>query len=381
MPGAAVTGPGHRRRSRSTAACSAADFKRVRPPIREFMLLGGMMVGKDDIPRLIGRFRSAANFFHSAKLFAPLSRRSPALSARHAHDHGQRAGRAAVLQPAQAQRAGAVRCGDHRAHRRSATASPARACAPAAKTSSSRRARAWCWRPAATAHNKAFREKFMPQPTPPAFAELRRQHAATASRSGEQLGACVVARALHQRPVDAGLDHPRPDGSEGLYPHLSLDRAKPGLIAVNAAGRRFVNEALFLSRLRAGDVREPQGGAVDPRLADLRRGLHRQIRSRRHPSRHARSTHSSKRSGYLVERPTRSTSSPPRSASTRRRWREPVARHNGFAETGVDVDFGKGETELNRFNGDPAHKPNPCLGPIGDAARSTPSRCGRPTSR
>jgi predicted oxidoreductase len=41
-----------------------------------------------------------------------------------------------------------------------------------------------------------------------------------------------------------------------------------------------------------------------------------------------------------------------------------VARYNGFAQTGVDIDFGKGETELNRFNGDAAHKPNPCNGPV-----------------
>ena len=44
--------------------------------------------------------------------------------------------------------------------------------------------------------------------------------------------------------------------------------------------------------------------------------------------------------------------------------RATVARHNGFATTGVDVDFGKGETELNRFNGDAAHKPNPCIGKL-----------------
>jgi hypothetical protein len=44
--------------------------------------------------------------------------------------------------------------------------------------------------------------------------------------------------------------------------------------------------------------------------------------------------------------------------------RDTVARQNRFAETGVDVDFGKGETELNRFNGDPSHAPNPCIGPL-----------------
>jgi FAD binding domain len=47
--------------------------------------------------------------------------------------------------------------------------------------------------------------------------------------------------------------------------------------------------------------------------------------------------------------------------------RAAVARYNGFAQTGVDVDFGKGETELNRFNGDESHMPNPCIGPIATA--------------
>ncbi|HET7911700.1 MAG TPA: FAD-dependent oxidoreductase, partial [Pseudolabrys sp.] len=47
-----------------------ADFGRIRPPVPEFMVFGGMMVGKADIPRLIGRFRSISNFVYSAKLFA-----------------------------------------------------------------------------------------------------------------------------------------------------------------------------------------------------------------------------------------------------------------------------------------------------------------------
>ena len=35
----------------------------------------------------------------------------------------------------------------------------------------------------------------------------------------------------------------QPDGHLSVFPHIMLDRAKPGLIAVNGAGRRFVNEA------------------------------------------------------------------------------------------------------------------------------------------
>ena len=46
-----------------------SDFSRVRPPIREFMVLGGMMVGKADLAPLIGRFKSAKNFVYAAKLF------------------------------------------------------------------------------------------------------------------------------------------------------------------------------------------------------------------------------------------------------------------------------------------------------------------------
>ena len=41
-----------------------------------------------------------------------------------------------------------------------------------------------------------------------------------------------------------------------------------------------------------------------------------------------------------------------------------VQEHNRYAETGVDEAFGKGGTEYNQFNGDPANKPNPCLRPI-----------------
>ena len=36
----------------------------------------------------------------------------------------------------------------------------------------------------------------------------------------------------------------RNDGSQGVFPHTVTDRAKPGVIAINGAGRRFVNEAV-----------------------------------------------------------------------------------------------------------------------------------------
>ncbi|GAC70371.1 FAD-binding protein [Gordonia soli] len=41
-----------------------------------------------------------------------------------------------------------------------------------------------------------------------------------------------------------------------------------------------------------------------------------------------------------------------------------VARFNGFAATGVDVDFHRGEGDHERYQGDPTHTPNACLGSV-----------------
>jgi 3-oxosteroid 1-dehydrogenase len=42
-----------------------------------------------------------------------------------------------------------------------------------------------------------------------------------------------------------------------------------------------------------------------------------------------------------------------------------VATTNGYARTGVDLDFGRGRNDFDRaFGGDPAVKPNPCLAAI-----------------
>ena len=41
-----------------------------------------------------------------------------------------------------------------------------------------------------------------------------------------------------------------------------------------------------------------------------------------------------------------------------------VDRFNRAAERGEDPEFGKGGNVYNRFNGDPGHRPNPCLEPL-----------------
>src|SRR5205085_281165 len=94
------------------------------------------------------------------------------------------------------------------------------------------------------AHNKKFRAAFMPQPVPEHSLSYE-GNCGDGLAIAERLGAGIA----RERHGHSGLWTPasvtiRRDGSRGLYPHLSLDRAKPGLIAVNSAGRRFVNEAV-----------------------------------------------------------------------------------------------------------------------------------------
>ena len=92
------------------------------------------------------------------------------------------------------------------------------------------------------AHNKRFRETFMPQPVPE-YSMSYEGNRGDGVDIGQRLGASITPQQCTSGLWTPVSVVPRPDGSKGLFPHLVLDRAKPGLIAVNSAGRRFVNEA------------------------------------------------------------------------------------------------------------------------------------------
>jgi succinate dehydrogenase/fumarate reductase flavoprotein subunit len=214
-------------------------------------------------------------------------------------------------------------------------------------------------------HNKQYREAFMSRPVP-AHSMASDFNLGDGLVLGERLGA-RIAPEEHRR---SGLWTPasvttRADGSKGLYPHLLLDRAKPGLIAVNAKGERFANEAVsyhdFVEGMFDANADAPSIpcylicdapfikkyglGLVYPGASNLRRLM---------------------KSGYLKRGDTLESLAGQLGIDAAGLHRT-VERHNGFARTGIDLDFGKGETELNRFNGDDAHEPNPCIGPIATA--------------
>jgi len=359
MPGAAVSGRAIVPKP-FDGRLLGKDFRRLRAPIAEFMLLGGMMVGKEDIAPLIGRFRSLSNFVYSARLFARY------LADRLRYPRGTRItmGNALIGRLFFSLRKRAVpilfeaAIVDVIGNRSGVTGARL---SVAGKEVIVKTRKGVVLATGGYAHNKALREKFMPQPTP--MHSLSYQgNRGDGVAIGQRLGANVAPERCTSglwTPVSVTT---RRDGSTGLYPHLSLDRAKPGLIAVNSAGRRFVNEALsyhdfvlamFESHRTvpsipaflvcdAAFVRKYGLGNIHPGTRDLAKF---------------------ERSGYIVGASTLDALAAKIGVDAAR-LRDTVARHDRFAETGVDVDFGKGELELNRFNGDPAHGPNPCIGPI-----------------
>src|SRR5262249_35117208 len=148
--------------------------------------------------------------------------------------------------------------------------------------------------------------------------------------------------------------------TKGLFPHLVLDRAKPGLIAVNSAGRRFVNEAVsyhdFVLAMFESHKMTPAIPAwliCDSAFLG-KYGLGVVYPGHRNPSKFVENGYlaSALDLGELAQK----------AGIDSGQLRSTVARYNGFSEIGTDIDFGKGETELNRFNGDANHKPNPCIG-------------------
>jgi succinate dehydrogenase/fumarate reductase flavoprotein subunit len=150
-------------------------------------------------------------------------------------------------------------------------------------------------------------------------------------------------------------------GGRGAYPHLALDRSKPGLIAVNTAGRRFVNEALSYHEFVAAMHRSHQSVPSIPAwLVCDHAFIEKYGIGRVPPGRHWRRYVAN---GYLVEAATLDALAGKIGVDAAG-LRETVQQSNGFAGTGVDEAFGKGETEFDRNNGDPQHRPNPCLGVI-----------------
>jgi succinate dehydrogenase/fumarate reductase flavoprotein subunit len=336
-----------------------ADFELVRPPIGEFMALGGMMIGRDDIEPL-------------ARPFASLTalRAATSLLWRHASDRLRyRRGTRLLMGNALAARLfySLRRNGVPvwlNASLQELTVAAGRVCGAVLSVDGNpHRVTARRGVVLATGGFGGSVERLNDHVRPPlAHAVAFAGAAGDGIRLARTVGAFLEddhASPAFWTPVSetAWLD-----GGCGAFPHLSLDRAKPGLVAVNAAGRRFIDEAVSYHEFVIGMHRSHQTVPTIPawlvcdhefiekyglgRVPPGRRPLRRFITN-----------------GYLVEAASLEALAGKIGVDAAG-LRETVRQHNRFAETGEDQEFGKGSTEFDRHNGDPQHAPNPCLGRI-----------------
>ena len=330
----------------------------VRPPIPEFTVLGGMMVDRTDINHLLGMTDSMASLRHSARI---LLRH---LGDRLQYPRGMRwvMGNALVgrLLYSLSQQAGVSLALDTKVDGfgKGAHGIESLTLQKGGQRCTVKVSAGVVLASGGFNRNPALRQSMLPG------ADIQWCPAAP----GHTGAAHALAQGLGARYGSGGLSHAfwapvsirkRPDGSQAVFPHFVMDRAKPGMITLNQTGERFVNEStsyhLFglamqdkasvpaylicdahaLRQYGIGMAR-PGGKGLEPFLAD----------------------------GYLTEGASL--------AELASKLGMPVAtaqasieRFNASAAQGVDRDFGRGETAYQRNLGDPASATsNPCLGAI-----------------
>lgn len=183
--------------------------------------------------------------------------------------------------------------------------------------------------------------------------------------TGSGIRLCLRAGGvLEERDGDGAFyapfsEYQNSDGTVSFWPHFTFDRAKPGLIAVNSKGDRFVNEATSYHHFCKAMY---DSNSVPAFLICDHRFMKRYGMGNISPGGKL-SLSQAVKTGYVA----RASSIAELSAAIgvdpeRLAWH--IARMNIAAVSGLDENFAKGSTEYNRFLGDPAHGPNPCLGPI-----------------
>lgn len=342
------------------ASVLGEDFAKIRPPLPEFTLFGGMMVDRTDIGHLLAASKSLASLRHSMRLLGRYGAdrlrfgrgarlvMGNALVGRLFHSLRQRGVTiltstwAEALTKSQGRIAGAM--------------------LQSAEESSKVTSRSGVvLATGGFSHHPELRQRLMP-------AGLCAHSPVVESAAGD--GITLGGRAggyLSTNHANNSFWAPislraRPDGSTAAFPHLVLDRGKPGLVAVAPDGHRFVSEAIsyhqFVEAMFAAlrgcettgcflicddDFIAKYGlGMVRPRRLNLRRAI---------------------ADGYVTQASTIKELAE-RLAIPTHALADTIARHDGFARTGVDKDFGKGGDAYQRNLGDPTHAPNPCIGLI-----------------
>ena len=332
------------------------EFSRIRPPMPEFMVFGGMMVSKADIPLLLAAHREPRALKHAMKL--GLRYAADRLSGR----RGTRLvmGNALVAQLfSSALKSGVLFAFETRVAQLSHDAGSFDVRVRSKQSEIAMRARNGVILAAGGfSGNTGLREQWLPE------------HGAqrTVAHAGNDGGGIGLGMALNAAvEVDHGSNAfwmpvstlQRADGSTAHFPHIALDRAKPGSLAIDVSGRRFSNEANSYHHFCEAMLAQMADKSSNRFFLIADMSFVRQygiglIRPTARPARRFTD------SGYLL-RATSPQSLAEQLSVDSVALEQTLIRYNENAERGVDPDFHRGESALNRHNGDASTAPNPCL--------------------
>jgi 3-oxosteroid 1-dehydrogenase len=205
-------------------------------------------------------------------------------------------------------------------------------------------------------HNKAMREKYQKHPIGTEWT------AAAPGNTGEIIEMGIKAGAAIDLMEDSwwGPTH-NPPGEAPIF--MVLERAYPGCVIVNSAGRRFVNEAVSYVDFGHAmyDANSENGVSAIPSYLILDNTFRNNyilgmILPGILPKKHLKSGYVTK-ADTIGELADKTGIDPSGLADT-------IKKNNDYARTGKDQDFGKGDSVYDRFYCKPANRPNPCLAPI-----------------
>ena len=333
-------------------------FSRIRPPIREYMVLGGMMVGRNEIPALVRPWRSIASIRTTVRLITRY------LVDRLRYPRGTRLylGNALVAGLVEALRKYDCTFLFDTALESLLTDD---AKVVGAHVKSGEETRPILARKGVVVATGGFSSNL--EMLKERTGNCVEHSAAFAGDLGHGVQAAIQIGAAVSNDHRSGafwmpvsLLH-RGKSDVTVYPHIR-DRAKPGMICVTDEGVRFVNESASYH-----DVSDAMQEVLEKR-AETRFYL---ICDRAFVWKYGVGMINPlwQRLSYYIQRQYLITAKrldilAAKIAINDENLISTIARHNEFAKKGHDVDFGKGSTFYNQFNGDKDHSPNPCLGKI-----------------
>lgn len=183
-------------------------------------------------------------------------------------------------------------------------------------------------------------------------------------RLAESAGARTMLRFPNAAAWMPVSEVPLRGGRTGVFPHL-VDRYKPGVIAVNRAGRRFTNESESYHDVGAAMIRDgAEGEDAEAWLICDHATIRKYGLGYAKPA--PVPTGIYVRNGYLKRGDTLAELAMATGLDASGLTKT-VAQFNAGAERGEDREYGRGQSAFNRFLGDPEHKPNPNVAPIRQA--------------